>query len=174
MLWLPHARGVNASWLFPCHCPLSSSSPLCLVCANARRDRNETNVCDAVLEGASTLRNWSKGEVCFRGVHDGLVSSMEVEEALRLGAQLIRQGGDHFDIHRDSKLLLMLNKSLPRLLVTLRSLLRDSYLLDRASKQILQPVAFRISGAAPMDGIDVNVMESLHHVLNLTVRSSFP
>lgn len=113
---------------------------------------------------------------CFRGIHDNLISDQEVGETLRLGAQLIQEGGDHFDIYSDDKNLLLLQDRLPTLLSTIKRLLRDTYLIGRETTK-LKPVAFRVNAVGPFDGKGVALHGShsqssnyLLRILNRTVR----
>jgi hypothetical protein len=74
----------------------------------------------------------------------------EVDNVLQLGAHLIEAGGDHNEIHRDTKLL---SKWIPSVMSTLQDLLYTQYSLEGQ----WDPVAFRISVALPMDAAGVRL-----------------
>jgi hypothetical protein len=87
----------------------------------------------------------------------------EVGYALGMGSQLIKKGGDHFDIHYDT---IYLKQWIPHVVTRLKFLLRDTYHVNES----LQPVAFRVSAAAPIDGEGVPIYSAnnLIPILNRT------
>ena len=88
--------------------------------------------------------------LCFRGVHDGWLSNGTIEDALRMGAALVwTEEADHFDIHDNVGILY---KSVPQLIQSVRSLLENLYFDGTIH---LEPVAFRVQAALPMDATDV-------------------
>lgn len=124
---LPYRQhGVNVSWFLPCSVPPEATKTSS--CYPGESERPET--CS---------------QMCFRGIHDGLVSETQVNDALRMGAELIEAGGDHFDIHNDVSLL---SKWIPGVVATISDLLRNDYRVAT----YLAPVAFRVSISLPMDG----------------------
>ncbi len=150
-------RGVQASWFMECAAPTQSlsSSSACIApqsCIGSQLPRRKTTK-------AAT-------KICFRGVHDNLILDQEVHDARVLGANLISQGGDHFDIHRDVELLQAL---VPSIVTKLRELLSMHYNVS----QEIQPVAFRVNAVGPMDGngvrlFDRRIPSRLEKLLNRT------
>jgi hypothetical protein len=142
----PFADGVNVSWFLPCEplqdiaaasCyPLSSDSHL--------------DLCTGRIP-----------KTCFRGVHDKVVTDVEVNDALRMGNSLIVDGGDHFDIHYE---ISFLEQRVPSILDKLRDILRDQYNVNG-----IRPVAYRVNTVGPMDGYGVNLYRSPALTLNQTV-----
>ena len=128
----PYVTGVNVSWFFPCRVP------------------ENIEYISECFPGSNTSSCSTESDRCFRGVHDGMVSSKEVIGALQLGGHLIQQGGDHIEIHRNISLL---SEWIPSVVTTLEDLLRTQYKLQGH----WQPVAFRISVALPMDGTGVRL-----------------
>jgi hypothetical protein len=158
-MWDAFTKGINTTWFMPCH-PPSGTQVFSGDCCSA-----------AVKNKGSFHRQRDKNtsessRLCFRGVHDGLVSERHVEEALRLGAHLIAKGGDHFDIHYDVKIL---KDRLPSVLITLRNLLRNIY---NVTDKRLEVVAFRVNAVGPMDGEgvprDTHSSNYLLRILNKT------
>jgi len=151
----PYVAGVNVSWVYPCSVPeeveaLSGCFPL-----------SHASTCAAAETNA-----------CFRGVHDGMVSSKEVDRTLRLAAHLIEEGGDHIEIHRDVSLL---SEWIPSVMSTLDDLLHSQYHLEGQ----WDPIAFRISVALPMDGTGVRLYgymadSLLERTFNRTVSIARP
>jgi hypothetical protein len=104
---------------------------------------------------------------CFRGIHDGFVSDEDMENAIRLGASLIwNHGSDHFDIHHDVSLL---HSHLSHLVNRIRSLLETTY-LDTDTQ--IQPVAFRIHAALPMDAAGIVRGSKSSNLLSQIVNKS--
>lgn len=132
----PFRNGVNVSWRIPCGKPIDETT--------------QTNL----------------SSTCFRGVHDGWLSSETIEDAVRMGAALIhKEGADHFEIHENVALLY---SSVPQLMQRVRSLLEDLY-FDGSIH--LEPVAFRVQVALPMDGADIGGSKSskfLRQTINKT------
>ena len=147
----PFALGVNVSWFFACQ-PLTdnySLSEVSPVCENSIEQVNS--------HGTDTSK-------CFRGVHDDLVSDEEIDTALRLGNNLILDGGDHFTIHYDVS---HLRQRMPTLLEKLQTLLEETYHVQQDS---IEPIAFRVYTVGPMDAHGVNMYRSPAFTLNRTVR----
>jgi hypothetical protein len=140
----PFAGGINVSWALPCHGVDDANISRCYPGAAAAEE------CAA-----------SSSPLCFRGVHDNILSDREVDDALRLGNYLILNGGDHFDVHYDVS---SLERRIPSIVEKLRLLLRETYKVDS-----LHPVAFRVNTAGPMDGHGVNLYRSPALTLNQTV-----
>lgn len=143
----PYVYGVNASWWMPCERP-----PAADTCSSS-----------------SSHQGSSMGDLpCFRGVHDGWVQGKQVDDTLELGAALIKSGGDHFDIYDDVSIL---SDRVPTLVETVRQLLHREYQVAN-----MEPVAFRVSIALPMDAADVPGEKSsklLSRNINSSVRSLF-
>ena len=98
---------------------------------------------------------------CFRGVHDDLISTGEVEQTLRLANFLILNGADHFDIHYD---ISHLEVTIPSIVQKLRDLLDSRY-----GRRDMNPAAFRIIATGPMDFVGVNLYQKAALALNQTV-----
>jgi len=152
--------GVQASWFLTCQPPPA---------INANEDQQQQSSC---YPGSPTVDKgvcFSSNRRCFRGVHDDLVSEREVALAIAMGARLIRSGGDHFDIHYNTDFL---SDWVPTVLTKLKQLLRDTYHLSNSDSsnntRLLEPVAFRISAAAPMnaDGVPIYSPGEMTPVLN--------
>lgn len=149
-------QGINTTWFLPCHPPSGTQVFADAASRSAQANTTEGLECRVGLER------------CFRGVHDNLVSERHVQQALRLGAHLIAQQGDHFDIHYD---VIILKQRLPSVVSTLRKLLRERY---HVTDELLQPVAFRVNAVGPMNGEGVPLYgrhvssNSLVRVLNRT------
>jgi hypothetical protein len=141
-------NGVNLSWFLTCQVPPEVQSS----CYPGAPDNMDSGVCSA-----------PSGNLCFRGVHDDFVMEHEVGYALGMGSQLIKKGGDHFDIHYDT---IYLKQWIPHVVTRLKFLLRDTYHVNES----LQPVAFRVSAAAPIDGEGVPIYSAnnLIPILNRT------
>ena len=147
------ARGVNVSWFLPCQ-PLTDAYSLLKaspVCENSIQQVNS--------HGVDTSK-------CFRGVHDSIASDAEIDTALRLGNNLIVDGGDHFTIHYDVS---HLRQRIPTLLEKLQTLLDETYHVQQDS---IEPFAFRIYTVGPMDAHGVNLYRSPAFTLNRTVRTN--
>ena len=152
-LWEPYVLGVNASWFLPCNFPVLNDTTACQQSPSIKVDtESDEQFCDARQPDASQINNGSYQEAqqprCFRGIHDNMISDHEVGETLRLGSQLIHEGWDHFDIHRDKNLLL--KERLPTLLHIIRSLLQEKYGVPGEGN--VNPVAFRVNAVGPFDG----------------------
>ena len=128
----PYMAGVNVSWFFSCTSP------------------EETEFVSECFPGSDASTCSSEIQPCFRGVHDGMISSREVDRTLRLAKHMIEEGGDHIEIHRD---VFLLSEWIPSVVNTLRDLLRNTYHLQGQ----WNPVAFRINVALPMDGTGVRL-----------------
>ena len=166
-LLAPLRDGVDKIWNIPCLDPHNSDStagdnvsPISRCYPGWNNDppsyRN-----DAENEYSSLDRTASSRNKCFRGVHDDVISKYEVEETLRLGNFLILNGGDHFDLHYDVSYLL---QRIPTVVTKLQRLLHERY-----NQSQLQPVAFRIQTAGPMDFYGVNLFQTSALTLNQTV-----
>lgn len=144
--YLTHRR-INTTWFIPCHAPadiedLPQSYPGSLSQLPALTlGSNSTTCLDPAL--LQTTKRPKRPSLCFRGVHDDFISGREIDQALHLGSVLIRNGGDHFDIHYNVDYL---QESLPSIVKKLNDLLEHDYHVQVA------PVAYRISAAGPMDG----------------------
>ena len=104
--------------------------------------------CDTPADEAAQTRQYTS-TACFRGVHDGWLSDSNVEDALRMGAALVqKEGADHFDIHDN---VAILHKSVPHLVQRVHNLLEQLYFNGTTR---LEPVAFRVQVALPMDTDD--------------------
>lgn len=88
-------------------------------------------------------------QICFRGIHDGLISDRQIQDTIRLGSQLIEEGNDHFDIHFD---ITILQKRLASVIKTLKTLIRDQYIQGAE----MEPVAFRVSAVGSIHGDGVS------------------
>jgi hypothetical protein len=143
----PFANGINVSWFLPCE-------PLQDIAATSCCPRSSESHLDACTEGIP--------KKCFRGVHDNVVTDVEVDNALRMGNSLIVDGGDHFDIHYE---ISFLEQRVPSILDKLRDILRDQYNVSG-----IRPVAYRVNTVGPMDGYGVNLYRSPALTLNQTVR----
>ena len=141
----PYATGINVTWFMPCE-PLRETSAF---------------ACYPGSPSSDTCKS-EAANLCFRGVHDNIVSDTDIDNALRLGNYLILQGGDHFDIHYDTS---HLEQRIPLIINKLRMLL-----LERYNMNGIQPVAFRVNTVGPMDGYGVNLYRSPALTLNQTVR----
>jgi hypothetical protein len=87
----------------------------------------------------------STDKQCFRGVHDGVVSVDETDEALRMASYLIQEkGGDHIHIRRDTD---EMEDWIPSIVDSLADLLHDQY----NTPPNIEPVAFRVSVSLPLD-----------------------
>ena len=147
-----YITGVNVSWFMPCH--------------SVVKGNDGTHPMSPCYPGSSNECPVTSSHQCFRGVHDGWVAENDVENALRMGAALIKAGGDHFDIHENVDIL---DENIPRLLEKVEFLLRREY---RMSQNIV-PVAFRVNLALPLDARDVLGGKSsiyLSRNINKTVR----
>lgn len=158
----PFAHGVNISW--PLQCVVPAGAVNASDCFGSVRMSDGT--CTATANPSSLSSSSSSSSMtCFRGVHDGVIPDEQVEGALALGASLIREGGDHFDVHFNAS---RLTDELPVVVDRLQALLSAQY-----GTPVLDPVAFRISVALPMDAADVRAEKSsylLHKNINSTVR----
>jgi hypothetical protein len=143
----PFANGINVSWFLPCE-------PL--------QDIEATSCCPLSSDSHLDICTESAPKTCFRGVHDNVVTDVEVDNALRMGNSLIVDGGDHFDIHYE---ISFLEQRIPSILDKLRDILRDQYNLNG-----IRPVAYRVNTVGPMDGYGVNLYRSPALTLNQTVR----
>lgn len=133
-------QGINLTWRMPCQTP--------------NRVMIRDNDCSASEEtGVCTMED----TMCFRGVHDNVVQTKEVRDALNFAKELIADGNDHFDVFLAGQL----EQKLPDLVIKLRSLLADVYSIHR-----IEPFAFRMLSAGPMDGFGVDRDDPY---LNLTV-----
>lgn len=130
----PYANGVNVSWIMPCDTP--------------------------VVERECQVDS----ETCFRGVHDGWVPDDDVESAIRLGADLIYRGGDHFDIYDN---VAVLHARLPHLVQRVRNV------LGQYNSSLLEPVAFRVNVALPMDATDVKGEKSSKFLAQTINKSNY-
>ena len=154
----PFASGVNVSWFFPCQ-PLPGeellpkASPVCMNSIEQHQSHEEELLPQ-------------KPSNCFRGVHDDIVSDEEIDSALRLGNNLIVDGGDHFTIHYDVS---HLQQRIPTLLEKLQALLHENY---HVAHNAINPVAFRVYTVGPMDAHGVNLYRSPSWTLNRTVSSN--
>jgi hypothetical protein len=149
----PYMAGVNLSWFHACSIP------------------DELESVSECFPGKNTSTCSTEKNACFRGVHDGVVSSRQVDRTLRLAGHLIEQGGDHIEIHRNVSLL---SEWIPSVVDTLDDLLHRQYHLEGK----WEPVAFRISVALPMDGTGVrlygNMADSLlERTFNRSVYSDW-
>ena len=152
-LWEPYVLGVNASWFLPCNFPVMNDTTPCQQSPSIDADTESgEQFCNSHQPGPSQIDNETYQEArqprCFRGIHDNMISDHEVGETLRLGSQLIHEGWDHFDIHRDKNLLL--KERLPTLLHIIRSLLQETYGVPGEGN--VNPVAFRVNAVGPFDG----------------------
>jgi hypothetical protein len=78
-----------------------------------------------------------------------------------MGDILIKNGGDHFDVHHDVRLL---NRKVPGTVAMVKSLLESFYLNrhqhnQNSKKEKIRPVAFRVLTTGPMDGHDVKLKQ---------------
>lgn len=132
-LWTPYIipeAGVNVTWWMPCKSTLTNVA---------------TNQCSSTM--------------CFRGIHDALVPNAEVQQSISLGASLIENGGDHFDVYGNIDIL---RSSVPTLVDRLATLLQTEYKIPNP-----QAVAFRVHAAAPLSGDGVQ-SSHLKQLLNRT------
>lgn len=143
----PFANGINVSWFLPCE---------------PRQDIAATSCCSLSSDSHLDICTESIPKTCFRGVHDKVVTDVEVDNALRMGNSLIVEGGDHFDIHYEMSFL---EQRIPSILDKLRDILRDQYNVNG-----IRPVAYRVYTVGPMDGYGVNLYRSPALTLNQTVR----
>jgi hypothetical protein len=143
-----YADGVNVSWHLPCQ-SLTPDASVSSCYPGSPLQRSD--VCTA-----------QESKLCFRGIHDWIVSDSEIASALRMGDFLILTGGDHFDIHYDVS---HLDRRIPSVLEKLRLLLKETYNVEN-----LRPVAFRVHTVGPMDGYGVNYYRAAASALNRTVR----
>jgi hypothetical protein len=146
----PYLNGVNVSWFLPC------------------RSLEEAGPISQCFPGSNTLTRSAGVNACFRGVHDNLVASEEVDKVLQLGAHLIEAGGDHNEIYDEASLL---SERIPSVVNTLKDLLHRQYSLEGQ----WDPVAFRVSVALPMDAAGVRLYRYmadslLERNINRTVR----
>jgi len=130
----PYSKGVNVTWTMPCSTSSLTAEPSC-----------------------------QHSRACFRGVHDGWIPPSDVEDAIRMGANLIYKGGDHFDIYDNVDILY---ERVPDLVHRVQTLMRDRYNLDQ-----LKPIAFRVQVALPMDAADV-VGEKSSKYLGQTINTT--
>jgi hypothetical protein len=147
----PYLNGVNVSWFLPCRAP---------------EDAEPISQC---FPGSNTSACNAGANACFRGVHDNLVASEEVDNVLQLGAHLIEAGGDHNEIYHKASLL---SNRIPSVVNILKGLLHNQYNLEGQ----WDPVAFRISVALPMDAASVRLYgymadSLLERNINRTVRT---
>jgi hypothetical protein len=140
-------NGVSVSWFMPCQVPPEVQSSCYPGVPGV-----DAGVCSA-----------ASSNLCFRGVHDDFILEHDVEYALGMGSQLIQNGGDHFDIHYDTT---HLEQWIPNVVTKLKHLLEDTYHVHES----LDPVAFRVSAAVPIDGDGVPIYASnnLTPILNRT------
>ncbi|CAJ1962403.1 unnamed protein product [Cylindrotheca closterium] len=130
-----YRQGLNLTWRMPCQ--------------TTNRALLTPQECSALdeMEGVCTI-NKKDDAMCFRGVHDNIVSDKEVDATLNFAKELLKDGSDHFDVYLASKL----EEKLPEVVKKLRNLLADVYSLP----QEVEPFAFRILAAGPMDGYGVS------------------
>ena len=103
---------------------------------------------------------------CFRGVHDDIISDEEIDNALRLGNNLILDGGDHFTIHYNVS---HLERKIPTTMEKIQALLQETY---HVNQDAVEPVAFRVYTVGPMDAHGVNLYRSPAWTLNRTVSTN--
>ena len=145
----PYLQGVNVRWFHQCRTP------------------DDAGTVSDCFPGSSRMSRDSGATTCFRGVHDGMLSSNEVDMALRMGAYLVEEGGDHVEIRYDVSVL---EKWIPSVITTLKDLLGNQYYLQGQ----WNPVAFRVSVALPMDLTGVRLYSAdslLERTINRTVSS---
>uniref|UniRef100_A0A7S2XKM3 Uncharacterized protein n=1 Tax=Attheya septentrionalis TaxID=420275 RepID=A0A7S2XKM3_9STRA len=135
-------NGFNVSWSHECNLPPhlnASRDPSChpgFYKPNSDGDTVNNNTCS---DKGSTDKQ------CFRGVHDGVVSVDETDEALRMASYLIQEkGGDHVHIRRDTD---EMEDWIPSIVDSLADLLHDQY----NTTPNIEPVAFRVSVSLPLD-----------------------
>ena len=166
-LWEPYVMGlgINVSWFMPCHAPTNVTLPsACQSHPELRKIPDDS--CSMQEDDKDVVQrhyHQNQEDRCFRGVHDNVVSDQAVGEILRMGAQLIQEGGDHFDIHDDVSIL---DIHVPSVLHTIRDLLRDTY----AVPGNLVPVAFRVNAVGPMDGSGVHLHGTYGHASDFLLR----
>lgn len=127
-------NGVNVSWFLECHAVGGLESS---VEATSGHTGN-----------SDTCTGPEANKQCFRGIHDDFLPYHQISSALELGARLILEGGDHYDIRYNTK---ELNENLGAIVSKVQALLRDTYLVG----DNIRPVAFRLGAEGPMDGTDV-------------------
>ncbi|CAB9530321.1 expressed unknown protein [Seminavis robusta] len=170
--WEPYLLGVNVSWFMPCNPPINAST----MCQSPTRQQQEmtttTNKDQSTDDDACPISEdpqHMEDHKCFRGIHDNLITDQDIGETLRMGAELIQVGWDHFDIHYDARYLRHLEGRLPALLETIRSLLRDTYRVG-SNHTKLKPVAFRVSASGPLDGGNLPLRGSLSQTSSYLLR----
>ena len=167
----PYKDGVDLAWPLPCvgHGGLNVGSDLAHHDVENRASTCPSAINPAISEGARpTLaqrfkrqflsKDISSGtdtcivdpmpetqKVCFRGVSDGVITQDEVNIALLLASNLIANGGDHLEIRRDVQVL---RRYLSSVLGKVEGRFRDRHGVTCR----LEPVAFRIFAALPMEG----------------------
>jgi len=97
---------------------------------------------------------------CFRGVHDGLITSREVDNALYMASDIIENGGDHIQIRRD---VYQLEKSLPNVLLKIEKLLQTRHGVTCPRSSHLRPVAYRVLSSLPMEGASLSTLSGSIH-----------
>ena len=107
--------------------------------------------------------NFPEQRHCFRGVHDDIINDYEVDSLIKVGGDLIIDGGDHVTIRNDTEIL---TQRAPIVLSKLELLLHEQYGVQGP----LKPVAFRFHAAVsplPNQLNPSNLM--LERMLNPTV-----
>ena len=148
-----YITGVNVSWFIPCRIVFKGNG--------------NTHQMSSCYPGSSNECPAASNRQCFRGIHDSWLTENDVENALRMGAALIKAGGDHFDIHDTVDIL---DENIPHLLKKVQFLLQREYGLS----QEIVPVAFRVNLALPLDARDVLGSKSSSYLsrnINKTVRT---
>jgi hypothetical protein len=145
-------KGINASWFMQCQSPPNL----------------QTTSCQASPWPHSCISPQGDSARCFRGVHDDQISEQDIQDILQLGASLIEEGGDHFDIYEGTT---MLRNKLPTVVHTIQELLTNRYGVSRE----IQPIAFRINAVGPMDaaGVPLFGIRSSNSIVRLFNRTNY-
>lgn len=141
----PYVNGVNVTWTMPCDTPTNGD------------------------QEAASVPISSSADECFRGVHDGWLGPDLVDGAILLGAKMIKAGADHFDIHQDMSILY---HHAPHLVVRVHDLLVESGYYDNDIRQ-LEPVAFRVQVALPMETAGVFEEKSSQYLSKTINRTNY-
>ena len=140
--WDPHVTqqgGFNHTWVLPCQkVPRGQQRQNTLT-----RNNNESGSDQCTVNHPTSCFSQ-----CFRGIHDGIVSTKDLTAITVFGATLIYHGADHFDIHYETT---GFRQQLPSVLAKLQHLLQHQYNVTSN----VQPVAFRVNAVGPMDGAGV-------------------
>merc|ERR1712071_565310 len=103
-------------------------------------NRSPEETCSA----KSSFTAKKNSSLCFRGVHDGIINSAEIESIVSMAGDLVTNGGTHMDVHQNVSYLFRYS---PTTVSKLKSLMNEEYGLTST----IHPIAFRVRVTLPVD-----------------------